>query len=90
MEKQHQTNSKVVITLKNDQVLIKQKRSSAFAFVERSLSLLIGENVPDTLYLGGDRDLVIRYLAHLINTSSFEVDVVDDTAKFINDSDFES
>jgi hypothetical protein len=90
MEQQLQINSKVVITLKNNQVLIKQNRSSAYAFVERSLSLLLGENVPDTIYLGGDRDLVIRYLAHLINTSSFEVDIVDDTSKFTNDPDFES
>jgi hypothetical protein len=90
MEQQHQINSKVVITLKNDQIINKQKHSSAYAFVERSLSLLLGENVPETIYIGGDRDLVIRYLAHLINTSSFEVDVVDDTSKFTNDPDFES
>jgi hypothetical protein len=90
MEQQHQINSKVVITLKNDQVLIKNKRSSAYAFVERNLTALIGENVPETIYIGGDRDLVIRYVAHLINTSSFEVDVMDDTSKFINDPDFES
>ena len=90
METKPETSSKIVLTLKNDQVSNKQKRSSAYAFVERNLSLLIGENVPDTIYLGGDRDLVIRYVAHLINTSSFEVDVVDDTAKFIFDPDFES
>jgi hypothetical protein len=90
MDKNPEARSKIVITLKNDQVSNKQKRSTAYAFVERNLSLLIGENVPATIYLGGDRDLVIRYLAHLINTSSFEVDVVDDTSKFINDSDFES
>ena len=82
-------SSKIVLTLKNDQVSNKQKRSSAYAFVERNLSLLIGENVRDTIYLGGDRDLVIRYVAHLINMSSFEVDVINDTSKFINDSDFE-
>lgn len=90
MEKQHQTNSKVVITLKNDQKMNKNKRSSAYTFVERKLSYLIGENNADILYIGGDRDLVIRYIAHLINTSSFEVDVVDDTLKFIDDPDFES
>jgi hypothetical protein len=89
MEQQHQINSKVVITLKNDQIINKQKRSSAYAFVERNLSTLIGENMPGTIYLGGDRDLLIRYLAHLINTSSFEMDVVNETTKFINDPDFE-
>ena len=90
MEKQHQTNSKIVLTLKNDRETKNQKRSSAYAFVERSLSLLLGQNVPDTLYLGGDRDLVIRYIAHLINTSSFEVDVVNETTLFMDDPDFES
>ena len=60
MENQPKSNSKIVLTLKNDQVSNKQKRSSAYSFVERNLSLLIGENVPDTIYLGGDRDLVIR------------------------------
>ena len=90
MEKLHQTNSKVVLTLKNDRETKNQKRSSAYAFVERSLSLLLGQNVPDTLYLGGDRDLVIRYIAHLINTSSFEVDVVNETTLFMDDPDFES
>ncbi len=89
-QQQHQTNSKVVITLKNDQVSIKQKRSSAFVFVERNLRYLIGENNAEILYIGGDRNLVIRYIAHLINTSSFEVDVVDDTLKFIGDPDFDS
>jgi hypothetical protein len=90
MEKLHQTNSKVVLTLKNDRETKNQKRSSAYAFVKRSLSLLLGQNVPDTLYLGGDRDLVIRYIAHLINTSSFEVDVVNETTQFMDDPDFES
>ncbi len=89
METKQEPHSKIVLTLKNDQVSNKQKRSSAYSFVERNLSLLIGENVPDTIYLGGDRDLVIRYVAHLINMSSFEVDVINDTSKFINDSDFE-
>ena len=83
-------SSKIVLTLKNDQVSNKQKRSSAYAFVERNLSLLIGENVRDTIYLGGDRDLVIRYVAHLINMSSFEVEVINDTSKFNNDPDFEN
>lgn len=91
MDKNPEASSKIVITLKNDQVSNKQKRSSAFSFVERNLSLLIGEDVPkDTIYLGGDRDLLIRYIAHLINMSSFEVDVINDTSKFINDPDFES
>lgn len=79
MEKNPESSSKIVITLKNDQVSNKQKRSLSYAFVERNLRQLIGENVPETIYIGGDRDLVIRYLAHLINTSSFEVDVVDET-----------
>ncbi len=83
-------NSKIVLTLKSNQELNKQKRSSAYTFVERNLRQLFGDNIPDTIYLGGNRDLVIRYLAHLINTSSFEVDVVDDTSKFIFDPDFES
>jgi hypothetical protein len=90
MEKQQESKSKIVITLKSDQENIKNKRSSAYAFVERNLKHLIGDNVQDTIYIGGDRDLVIRYIAHLINTSSFEVDVVDDTLKFIDDPDFES
>ncbi len=90
MEKLHQPNSKVVLTLKNDRETKNQKRSSAYSFVERSLSLLLGQNVPDTLYLGGDRDLVIRYIAHLINTSSFDVDVVNETTLFMDDPDFES
>lgn len=90
MEKQYQTNSKIVLTLNNNQVSNKQKRSSAYAFVERNLAFLIGENVPDIVYIGGDRDLLIRYLAHIINSSSFEIDVVDDTSKFTNDPDFES
>ena len=83
-------SSKIVLTLKNDQVSNKQKRSSAYSFVERNLSHLMGENVPATIYLGGDRDLVIRYVAHLINMSSFEVEVINDTSKFINDPDFEN
>ena len=90
MENQPKSNSKIVLTLKNDQVSNKQKRSTAYDFVERNLGLLIGENVPDTIYLGGDRDLVIRYVAHLINMSSFEVEVINDTSKFNNDPDFEN
>ena len=90
MEMKHKTKPKVVLTLKNDPLINKQKRTSAYAFVERSLSLLLGENMPDTVYIGGDRDLVIRYLAHLINTSSFEVDVVNETTLFMDDPDFES
>lgn len=90
MENQPKSNSKIVLTLKSDKEINKNKRSSAYAFVERNLSQLIGENVPATIYLGGDRDLVIRYIAHLINMSSFEVDVINDTSKFINDPDFES
>ena len=90
MEKQQEPKSKIVLTLRSAQEGIKKKRSSAYAFVERNLASLIGQNVPDTLYLGGDRDLVIRYLAHLINTSSFEIDVVNETTRFMNDPDFES
>ena len=90
MEKQKESKSKIVLTLKSDQENIKKNRSSAFAFVERNLSDLIGENNADTIYIGGDRDLVIRYIAHLINTSSFEVNVINETSKFINDPDFES
>ena len=90
MEKQQEPKSKIVLTLRSEQEGIKKKRSSAYAFVERNLTTLIGENVPDTLYLGGDRDLVIRYLAHLINTSSFEIDVVNETTRFMDDPDFES
>ena len=90
METKPEANSKIVLTLKNDQVSNKQKRSSSYAFVKRNLSHLIGENMPDTVYIGGDCDLVIRYLAHLINTSSFEVGVVDDTSNFVFDPDFES
>ena len=90
MEKQQEPKSKIVLTLKSDLEQIKNKRSSSYTFVERNLASLIGQNVPDTLYLGGDRDLVIRYLAHLINTSSFEIDVVNETTRFMDDPDFES
>lgn len=90
MVRPQELKSKIVLTLNSNQENIKNKRSSAYTFVERNLKHLIGENVPETIYIGGDRDLVIRYLAHLINTSSFEVDVVDDTSKFIFDPDFES
>jgi hypothetical protein len=90
MKNQDKSKSKIVITLNSDQENIKNKRSSAYAFVERSLSTLIGENIPDVVYIGGNRDLVIRYFAHLINTSSFEIDVINDTSNFINDPDFES
>ena len=90
MEKQQEPKSKIVLTLKSDLEQIKNKRSSVYSFVERNLASLIGENVPDTLYLGGDRDLVIGYLAHLINTSSFEIDMVNETTRFMDDPDFES
>ena len=81
---------KLIVTLKINEYQQSKIERPLCNQIENSLSSIIGRDIPDTLYLGGDKELLLRLIANLVTRASLEFIYVDDTFKFINDPDFES
>jgi hypothetical protein len=80
---------KLIITLKNSEDHQSVIERPLFDQIKESIIEFIGFEIPKTLYLGGDRDLLIRFISHIVLRARLEHTFVDDTEKYSTDPDFE-
>ena len=76
---------KVVLTIDLEP---RVKSSAAFGMASKSIEAILKLNNVDseTVYIGGKKEFLIRYLANLITLFQFEI--TNSTNSFVNDEDF--
>lgn len=76
---------KVVLTIELNPVF---NSSPAYGIARKSIESMLKLNNTDSdiVYIGGEKEFIIRYLANLI--TQFQFEITDDTSKFRDDKDF--
>ena len=80
---------KLIINLIQDEQNQSVIETSLFNQINYSIQEFVGLDLPKTLYLGGDKDLLIRFISHLVLRARLEQTFVDDTEKYSTDPDFD-
>lgn len=78
---------KVVLTIELEH---RVKSSAAYGIASKSIEAMLRiKNIdPESVYIGGNKEFLIRYLANLI--TQFQFELTDDTIRFKDDVDFSS
>ena len=79
---------KLIVTLKINECQPSKIERPLCNQIEHSLSSIIGRDIPDIIYLGGDKELLIRLIANLVTRARLEFIYIDDTTNFTYDQDF--
>lgn len=78
-------SEKVVLTIELNPAV---NSSAAYGMASKSIEAMLKINNLDseTVYFGGKKEFLIRYLANLITLFQFEI--TDSTSSFVDDEDF--
>lgn len=78
-------NDKIVLTIELNPAV---NSSAAYGIASKSIEAMLRINNvdPESVYIGGNKEFLIRYLANLI--TQFQFELTDDTVRFKDDVDF--